>query len=251
MIGVVALIGTWWVFVEAVDTSPLIARSPLDVWRSLTVRDGAGELRERLLSNLVTTLGHAGVGLAAGMLAACALAAAAVTSRTCSSVIGPAAIALRSTPLVALAPILGLMFGRGIGVVAVMGGAVTVVPTLYHLMNGLRQVPTALLDVVRATGGHRRHVLLLTQIPTAAPSLALSLRVAAPGSLVGALLAEWLATGDGLGQEMIRGKASFDYTTVWAATVLVALAGMAAYGLAAVVESRIIHHWAPERTSKR
>jgi ABC-type nitrate/sulfonate/bicarbonate transport system permease component len=128
-----------------------------------------------------------------------------------------------------------------------MGGVVTIVPTMYHLMNGLDAVPAELLDVVRAGGGRRRHLLAFTQLPTAAPSLALSLRVAAPGAIVGALLAEWLATGDGLGREMIRGKASFDYTTVWASTALVALAGMAVYGVAAVIESRVIAHWAPER----
>lgn len=247
LVALVSLVVCWWAFVEAVDTSPLIARSPSDVFRSLTTRPGAGELRHRLATNLVTTLGHAAVGLVAGLVGACILAAAAVTSRACAAVIKPAAIAMRSTPLIALAPILGLIFGRGIVVVAAMGGAVTIVPTLYHLMRGLDAVPAELLDVVRAGGGRRRHQLAFTQIPTAAPSLALSLRVAAPGAIVGALLAEWLATGNGLGREMIRGKASFDYTTVWAATALVAVAGMAAYGVAAVIESRVIAHWAPER----
>ncbi len=112
--GVVSLIGCWWLFVALVDTSPLIARSPADVFRSLTTRPGADELRHRLATNLATTLGHTGVGLLAGIVLACVLATIAVCSRTGAYVIRPAAVAMRSTPMVAAAPILSLIFGRGI-----------------------------------------------------------------------------------------------------------------------------------------
>lgn len=242
-----ALVASWWAFVLLIDTSPLIAMSPLDVARNLTSGPDAPEIRSELLSATLTTVLHAAVGLVTGMALGCVLASAVALSRSAAAVIQPLAIALRAVPVVAFAPLLTLVFDRGLVVVAVIGGLVTVVPTLYHLMAGLRSVSAETVDVIRALGGGKGEVFRRAQLPTSAPSLALSLRVAAPGALVGALLSEWLATGNGLGDVMIKGQASFDYTSVWAATAITTVAGMALFGIASLVESAILRRWAPER----
>jgi ABC-type nitrate/sulfonate/bicarbonate transport system permease component len=235
---VASLIGAWWAFISLIHTSHLIAQSPLDVFREVTSGDGAGSLRSELGRGLLTTLGHAGLGLATGVVAGCALAAVTTVSRICAAIIRPAAVGLRSIPIIAFAPLLTLIFDRGVFVVATIGGVVTVVPTLYYLLDGLRSVRPELVDVIRAGGGKTWQVFW---------SLVLSLRIAAPGALVGALLAEWLATGNGLGLEMVRGQASFDYGSVWAATFLVTIAGMALYGCCVVIEAKALYRWAPER----
>jgi len=243
----VALLATWWIFLALIHTSPLIAKTPIDVFREVTSAADAAARRRELLHGLSTTLMHAVIGLAAGTLAACVLAAAVTISRFAAAVVRPVAIALMCVPTVAFAPLLILVFKNGLVVVAMIGGLITMVPTLYYLLDGLRSVSPELVDAIRAGGGRTRHVLLYAQAPTAVPALALSLRIAAPGAIVGALLAEWLATGNGLGLQMIIGQSTFDYGSVWAATFLVTVVGMAFYGVAVVVESRLLERWAPDR----
>jgi ABC-type nitrate/sulfonate/bicarbonate transport system permease component len=244
---VVALLASWWVFLALIHTSPLIAKTPIDVWRELTSDPDAAATRSVLISGLWTTLGHSFVGLAAGTVAACVLAAAVTTSQLAAVVVRPVAVGLTCVPTVAFAPLLILIFPRGVIVVAMIGGLVTMVPTLYYLLEGLRSVSPQLVDAIRVGGGRRREVLVYAQLPTAVPALALSLRIAAPGAIIGALLSEWLATGDGLGLQMILGQSTFHYGLVWAATFLVTVIGMAMYGAAVVVESRLISRWAPDR----
>ena len=68
----------------------------------------------------------------------------------------------------------------------------------------LRAVPRESLDLMRAYGASRRTTLRKVQFPSALPALFASLRIAAPLALIGALLAEWLATGKGLGYLMLQ-----------------------------------------------
>ena len=111
----------------------------------------------------------------------------------------PIAMVLRSVPLVAMTPLIVLVFGRGLMAVTVIAGIVTFFPTLVNVTLALRATPQESIDLCRAYGASPRHTLRKVQVPSALPALFASLRIAAPLALVGALLAEWLATGQGLG----------------------------------------------------
>ena len=53
--------------------------------------------------------------------------------------------------------------------------------------------------------------------------------------------------GNGLGLLMIVAQSTFDYGSVWAATFLVTLVGMALYGAAVLIEAPLLRRWSPER----
>jgi sulfonate transport system permease protein len=69
------------------------------------------------------------------------------------------------------------------------------------------------------------------------------LRIAAPLSLVGALLAEWLATGQGLGYHMLDAVAVSDYSGLWARVVLVTVYSAVLYGLIGMVEKVVLRRF--------
>ena len=133
----------------------------------------------------------------------------------------PMAIVLRSVPLVAMTPVIALIFGRGLLAVTVIAGIVTFFPVLVNVSLALRDTPQASLDLCQAYGAGSFTTLRKVQFPTALPALFASLRVAAPLALVGALLAEWLATGEGLGYLMLQSMTLSNYNMLWAATALV------------------------------
>src|SRR5690606_19830613 len=100
---------------------------------------------------------------------------------------------LRAVPLIALAPVIRLIFGRGISAVAVMSGIVVFFPALVGIVFGLRSSSRQMHDVVQVYGGSEQDVLLKVSFPSALPSLFAAIRISVPGAITGALIAEWLA----------------------------------------------------------
>ena len=88
--------------------------------------------------------------------------------------------------------------------VTVIAGIVTFFPTLVNVTLALRATPQASIDLFRAYGAGPLKTMRKVQLPNALPAIFASLRIAAPLALVGALLAEWLATGHGLGYLMLQ-----------------------------------------------
>lgn len=101
-------------------------------------------------------------------------------------------VALRSVPLIAMTPLLALVFGNGTLLIATVAGTVVLVPTVVTVTAGLANVPTPAVNLLHAYGARPRATLLKLRLPFAIPALFASARVAMPGAIVGAVLAEWL-----------------------------------------------------------
>ena len=85
------------------------------------------------------------------------------------------------------------------------------------------------LDLIRVFGGSRLETLRDVQLPNALPSLFASLRVASPLAITGAMLAEWLATGSGLGYSIASDVATSDYSALWTRVALATFYSLALY----------------------
>jgi len=62
------------------------------------------------------------------------------------------------------------------------------------------------------------------------------LRVSVPGAITGALLAESLATGKGLGFAVTQAASQLQYDTVWAMVVVTTVVSLVLYTLAQALE---------------
>lgn len=239
------MIGLWYGFLHLFHLDPYFAKSPGDVYRYLLTAPDAGANRRELLDAFRTTLVDAGVGYLAGTAAAVGVAALVVTQRTVEQTLMPVAIVLRSVPLVAMTPLIALIFGRGLGGVTVIVGIVTFFPTLVNMIIGMRSAPQLACDLVVAYGGSRLAALRKIRFQYALPAFFASARIAAPTALGGATLAEWLATGKGAGNLMLVASSSSRFDTLWAAVVLIVLVSVAVYGLVGVVEAAVLARYAP------
>jgi ABC-type nitrate/sulfonate/bicarbonate transport system permease component len=149
----------------------------------------------------------------------------------------PLVMTIRAVPLVAMTPIIALVFGRGLLTVAVLAGAVTFVPTLVIVLASLRAVPQPAIDLthVYAVGWFRS--LFGIRMIYAVPALAASARVAIPGSILGAVLVEILATGSGIGNTVAISIGSSDYLVLWSALAVLSAVTATLYALLSKVES--------------
>jgi ABC-type nitrate/sulfonate/bicarbonate transport system permease component len=62
------------------------------------------------------------------------------------------------------------------------------------------------------------------------------MRLAAPRALLGVMIAEWLATGKGLGNLLNQSRGYLDYGMIWTVAVVSVLVAVAFYQVVVVVE---------------
>jgi sulfonate transport system permease protein len=233
----------WEAFIKGFHLNPYFAKSPLAVWHYVITDAGAASHRSQLLSALVVTLHDAVFGYVAGTVAAVMLAISCMIVPMVEAMFMPIAIALRSVPLVAMTPLIALAFGRGVLTVTVIAGIVTFFPTFVNVGLGLRSAPDDSILLMRAFDGSQMATMIKVRMPSALPALFASARIAAPGALTGAVLAEWLATGRGLGFLMLESGVQAEYAMMWAGVVAVTLVSVIVYSLVSVVEGPVIRRF--------
>jgi len=230
------VLGAWWLLLKAFNVSNFIGKGPADVWAYLVDPDSGADNRSALVSESMTTLRDAGLGLFFGT--ALALAAAGlfeifpVLGRT---LIGPA-LTLQSVPLVAITPLIVLVFGRQLETIAIIGSCITFFPMLVNITQALARTPKEATDLMRVFGASEGMTLRKVRLPYALPAVFASLRIAAPLSITGALLAEWLATGNGLGYSVMTDVATSDYGGVWTRVALATFYSLLLYNAVGLAE---------------
>jgi ABC-type nitrate/sulfonate/bicarbonate transport system permease component len=238
------VIACWYALIAAFDLNAYFAKTPLDVLRFITSSPEASENRTSLWSGLKITLTDAGAGYAFGTLAASLTALLIVTSKTFERAVMPVAIALRSVPLVAMTPLLALVFGRGLTGVTVIVSIVTFFPTLINVVVGLRSAPALATDVVRSLGGSNALATRKVRILYALPAFFASARTAVPGALAGATLAEWLATGQGIGSMIVQDYAGSRFDALWTESVMIVVVSVLFYTAISALERPITRRFA-------
>lgn len=240
---VLLLVVLWDLALRVFGVSRFVGKGPLDVAQFYLWSEAAAANRAEIAGDMVTTLGHASIGFTAGLTAAIVIAILFLLVPPLEFAIMPLAMMMRSVPLVALAPIVILIFGRSVMTLSVIGGLVVFFPALVNLTMGLRSTPPQMTDLVSVYGGGAFTTLLKARIPAALPAFFSSVRIAIPAAIGGALLAEWLATGDGLGYGIVSAIGRSDNTFVWACVVATALLSLVLYGVASVVEQAVRRRW--------
>jgi ABC-type nitrate/sulfonate/bicarbonate transport system permease component len=231
----------WLAVLTFFGISPYIAKGPLDVWDFLVVDADAAENRAILAANLEVTLRHSVIGFVVGLGVAILGAILFRVSRAAESALMPVAMLLRSVPLIALAPVIILIFGNGSQAsVAVIGGIVVLFPALVTMVFGLKAASPQMLDVVAVYGGNTFTAVRKVALPGALPSLFAAIRISVPGAITGALLTEMLSTGDGVGFSTLQYIPQAKFNDLWAAVVVVTAISLLLYFFVQLIETVVL-----------
>jgi len=153
----------------------------------------------------------------------------------------PFAVVAYSLPIIAVAPILVVMF-RGDTPRVVLAALSVFFTTLIGTNLGLRSADPTSLEVVRAYGGGSLSQLTKVRLWASIPATLAAFRIAAPAALLGAMIGEFLGADRGLGSALVIAQQNLDAANTWGIAVVVtaiAIALYAAIGLAA----RLIAPW--------
>jgi ABC-type nitrate/sulfonate/bicarbonate transport system permease component len=205
----------WQAVIVAFALPPYMVPSP---W---SVAEAFSEHRSMLLGQAALTLGSAALGLLISTIFAILLAIAFVANRLTMQATMPLVIALRSLPVVAIAPIVMLLVGRGIGTSVVVVVIISFFPMLVNLLRGLFAIDRNTIELLRVYGASRTQQLRLLRIPFALPFLFTGLRIAAANALLGAMLSEWITGSKGLGYLILRAGELREIEQLWAAVLTI------------------------------
>jgi ABC-type nitrate/sulfonate/bicarbonate transport system permease component len=100
----------------------------------------------------------------------------------------------------------------------------------------MAMVPRAALELPRAYGASKRQQLTLISIPASLPYLFAATRLAAPRALLGVMIAEWLATGTGLGNLLNQSRGYLDYGMIWTVAAVSVLIAVFFYQVVVIAE---------------
>jgi len=198
---------------------------------------GDGTLARHTAATLVEIALGFGIGAALAIVVGYLLA----RSRLAERLLSPYIVAAQATPILALAPVLVLWFGPGLGARVVICTLIVFFPIAVATMVGIRAVDADLLELARSLRASRRQVLTTLEIPAALPSIFGGLRVGVTLAVVGAIVAEWAGAEQGLGVLINLARGSlFDIPLLFATLLTIALIGVALYLAVVAIEHRVV-----------
>lgn len=230
VMGAVVALGAWALLLELTDTPPYLAAGPRVAYEALL------EEWPLIQKSLRITMIEAGVGLAVSTILALTLAAMFVALPSAEQALMPIALVFRSIPVVAIAPLIVLMVGRGLFTSIVCVTIVTFFPVLVLAVRGFRSLPSEMEELFRVHGASKGQVFRYARIPNAVPFIFTGLRVAAAKGVLGAMLAEWLTGSEGLGYLLVFASSRREIGLLWATLVVATVSAIVIFQLTVAAE---------------
>lgn len=207
-VGVVVgiIVGLWQALVVLADLPAFILPSPMRVGQAFW---GNAEL---IAGHAMVTLTEVLIGLGLGAILGATTAIGLAMSPLARLVVRPMMVLSQALPVFALAPVLTLWLGYGLGPKVIMALLIIYFPVTSAFFDGLMQTPRGMLDLGRVMQGRRWQIMRHIRIPAAIPGLASGLRLAAVYAPIGAIIGEWVGASQGLGYLMLlaNGRAKID-----------------------------------------
>ncbi len=226
------LIDSFWI------SSPVLVGREL--WQEILSGDLMLNVGITVFEALIAFLVSSVLGIAAGLMLA--------RSPFWDEVLAPLILALNSLPRVALAPLIILWFG--IGIVAKVVTAFTLVffILLVNTLGGAKNVDTDILTIARLMGASRHDILWKVTLPSALPWIFAGLNIGLTYALLGVIVAEILASNQGIGYVIASGAANFNTAAVFAGLVTLAVVAWLFSAVMRKVEARLLR-WKPALNS--
>jgi ABC-type nitrate/sulfonate/bicarbonate transport system permease component len=188
------------------------------------------------------TLLEIGLGFLAALVLGVGLAVAIHASRTVERSLMPLVIASQTIPVFAIAPLLILWFGYGIGSKVVMTLIIVFFPIVINTVQGLRAADPDTVALLRILEASPLQIFFKVRVPQALPHVFSGLKIGVAVSVIGAVIGEWVGAQRGLGYLMIHANAQLQVELVFASIGFLSLVGVGLYGLVSGLE-RVLMPW--------
>ena len=166
--------------------------------------------------------------------------------RNIAKAVDPLLSGIYATPLIALLPLIIMLFGLGPVSKIIMTVLAAVFPILINTMTGIANTDHRLITMARAFGAKDSTVLLKVSIPGSLPYIVAGMRVALGRALVYIVVAEQYGAAMGLGYLTSVAAQRFQMAAMFVPIVIIAGLGASLNELLKAVEGRL-ERWKPQK----
>jgi len=199
-----------------------------------------------LLVHSLYTIAESLSGLAIGLVIGVGLAVLMDTFQFIREILYPVLIVSQAIPIVAVAPLVVIWFGLGIGTKVGVVAFVTLFPVALNTLEGFRTIDPDALDLFRVMKATRTQIYRYLIIPHTLPYVFSGLKISATYAVVSAVIGEWLGAEKGLGIYMIRAMNTFRADRLFVSIVIVVILSVAVFKMVDLL-SRRFTPWFEER----
>jgi NitT/TauT family transport system permease protein len=226
------------------------------VWNNIPhyLLPGPGKVVETLIKDwpilfqaFLVTLQITLMALAVAVVGGVGLAVLFNQSRFAEMSFYPYAVILQVTPVVAIAPLIFIYVeNRTVGLL-LCAWIVAFFPILSNTTLGLNSTDHNLRDLFRIYGATRWQRLRYLQLPSALPYFLGGLRIAGGLSLIGAIVAEYVAgtggIGSGLAFRILEAGYRLNIPRMFAALLLIAVTGVVIFASLSFLSHMLLRKW--------
>ncbi|WP_255561811.1 ABC transporter permease [Pseudohoeflea coraliihabitans] len=231
-----ALIALWQIGVKLFDVPTYIAPAPSDIAYTLVDKFPI------LLMNFWPTFYESVLGFFVGNIAAILIAVAFVHSRMVERAFFPIAVFINTIPILAIAPILVLIFGPGLTAKVVIAALICFFPTLVNMVRGLQAVSPQALELARILSASKAEIFWKIRLPSSLPFLFSALKIAATTCVIGAIVGEWVGADVGLGALIIDATFNFNSPLLYATVFMSSGLSVVLFATVSTIE-RLVVRW--------
>ena len=233
------ILGIWQAVVVLAGIPELILPSPWSIIRA------ASKIMPELLAATLRTTAAAMLGLVASCILGIATAFLFSSSAILRRALYPYTVLLQTVPIIAIAPIVIVSFGRGFASISLIACVISLFPIITNATTGLLQTDRNLIELFQLHRASWLQTLLKLRLPASLPYVMTGIRIAGGAAIVGAIVGEFfVGSGQpGLGALIQRKTASLNlpelYATVAASTIL----GTAVFMGISLAGEAVIQRW--------
>lgn len=237
----IAFLALWTAVVRVRHIPPYILPDPLLIARTLVADWGS------LSGSLWITASISLAALSAAVVIGLLLAILFTQSKWLELSLFPYAIVLQVTPIVAIAPLI-IIWADNVRVsLLICAWLVAFFPILSNTTLGLNSADHHLVNLFQLYRATRWQTLLHLRLPAAMPYFLGGLRISGGLSLIGAVVAEFVAgtggTASGLAYRILESGYQLQIPRMFAALTLVSLCGVVIFICLSVVSHLSLRHW--------
>ncbi|OQM77455.1 ABC transporter permease [Manganibacter manganicus] len=200
-----------------------------------------------LFSSLLVTLKITFLSLLLAVIGGVGLSVLFTQSKWVEMSFFPFAIVLQVTPIVAIFPLINIYVANQTVKLLLCAWIVAFFPILSNTTLGLNSVDRNLRDMFRLNGATRWQQLRYLRLPAAMPYFLGGLKIAGGLSLIGAVVAEFVAgasgQSSGLASRIIEAGYRLNAPRLFAALILISLAGIVIFLVLSLISHLILRRW--------
>ncbi len=202
------------------------------------VAEALWEDRNLLADHGWVTLRELVAGVALALALGAAFAVAMHLSDTLRRAFYPLLVASQTIPIVAIAPVLVIWLGFGIGPTLAVIVLICFFPVTVNTLDGLRSIDPAAIRMMRTLDAGRGAILRRLELPAALPQFFSGAKVAVAVASIAAVFGEYVSANEGLGFLIKQAQAQLLTARVFAAVAVLSAFAIGLFGLLSLLERR-------------